>query len=319
MNFVKIKIDEIINLSELSTKYEMTIDEIIQFHNTHCDLHEILPLRLEKYTSHLYLPKDKYDNWAAQQVSPKKIIPRSVYDKKTYGVVIKGTSKNESTKIHYLIDVQRNGNSLKIHQHQVFMNDQEVNSLTEKLLETAGKSLYPLELLLNENDEILEISNTKEIRDRWTNNYLPELQNYYKDQVAEELINKLQLFFNDSNAQLKDLYKNIFINLYLLPIYKNISNTEKVISRSIYSSILNQWVPFSILTKYQKTFTKNQKIEVVLDGISNSDSEKINSSNLHFTYHLDKLNNCITSIHGFIDYEFEDDEISTFVDIYLQK
>ena len=60
--YVKIRIDGILNLEDISRSYEMTSKELMEFHNKHCALHELLTLTLPKYIEHLYIPERAFKN-----------------------------------------------------------------------------------------------------------------------------------------------------------------------------------------------------------------------------------------------------------------
>jgi hypothetical protein len=58
--FTKLKIPKLLNLEEIGEEYAMSVQEIVNFHNKHCRLQDLLTVNIPKYVEYLYLPTERY-------------------------------------------------------------------------------------------------------------------------------------------------------------------------------------------------------------------------------------------------------------------
>jgi hypothetical protein len=84
----------------------MTSEELIEFHNKHCVLHELLTLTLPKYVEHLYIPEKAFKKQESNQLKSTKLDLPNTESTKVYGVIVKFFPKE--LQLHYKIKIKGN-------------------------------------------------------------------------------------------------------------------------------------------------------------------------------------------------------------------
>lgn len=298
--YSKLKINGIVDLDNIAKEYELTRESLIEFHNKHCQLHELLPLHLPKYVEYIYLPTDLYEARQKKLVKNTNLYYPTPTGIKKYGVSI--TFLPKDLKIHYTIDVARKAYGLvKFHKNKTYVNNQEITRVIEQLMEKAEKALYPLQLSLNDDGSLRQIANGDDIYKRWQQDILPQLKSYYQSEVANDIFKKIDVKYSDINKHKKLLIKSIFYNLFMLPIYRRYPNYVSYGEPSVYFSGLNDNIGYNTTFKLNREYSRSGKIRLAITG-----QEKENNFTNHqkkgkfeFHYKLHPKTHEIFSITGY--------------------
>lgn len=319
MESIRIEIGDLTDLEILSREFSLPRKELIDFHNRHCLLHEILPDHLPKYIKYLYIPADKEIQWK------DKILPHSRLDLPdipadlTYGVLIKDSFSG--IQMHYLVDIQRGyENKISFTKRKMYVNGQELELMIEKLTEAASEALYPLDFSLKKNGNIDKILNAKDIQKRWEEEYLPRIKQYYVGTVADEFIGSLARFYETIDTNPEDLYTNIFYPVFFLPLYTSYPDYQKQESLRFYFSGIDQPVSYAALFSLQKAFTEQNQILIDIKGEEEENGEVGGKKgHLNLTYRVDRNTKYISSIEGELSIFYRNEEMNIYIEIYQQK
>ncbi|MET7038037.1 hypothetical protein [Elizabethkingia miricola] len=298
--YVKIRIDGILDLEEISRGYEMTSEELIEFHNKHCALHELLTLTLPKYVEHLYIPEKAFKKQESNQLKSTKLDLPNTESTKVYGVIMKFFPKE--LQLHYKIKIKRKQNRVELSKEKTFVNNQEVDKIVEQIFEKAEQTLYPLKVIIKDNGNILRIDNVEEIALRWRSEHLPKIREYYVSEVANEMIRRLDIALGDVNKRLDLLFRNIFYKLFFLDVYLSYEQFSKSGVLDIYFSGLGHEVSYETEKMVNKQYTSGNKIVLEIKGQEQEDPLNIKSTKgqIELLYKLHKETREIFSINGII-------------------
>lgn len=318
MDSVKVKIENLLDIDDLSKKYNLSKDELIAFHNQHCELHELLPEQLPKYIPFLYIPFHLYQKWEEKELSGFQMTAPTFPGELTYGVqIIEYPSK---MKMHYLVEMQReNEHTVSVTRQKLYVNDNELELMIEKLMETAGEALYPLKLSLNTKGSIKKILNREDIKKRWKETSLPELQKYYHGEVADEIITRLDHFYRDFDDSTEILYHNILYPVFFLPLYDSYSDGQKKEQLRLYFPAYNEIIVYHTTFSLQKKGRDQEKILIHVTGMQENNPENRQKGSLELVYNLDRETRNISSVVGTASFFHEQKEIKTEIEIYQLK
>ena len=157
---------------------------------------------------------------------------------KNYGVEIKNWDNNIlKTNMHYEIEVEcidykNQYFTFEINQKQVYINNIIPDTKIEKLVYQAGKTLYPLQISVNQFGQIESIKNHKNTKLRWISEK-ENLKNYYTGQKVQKIIDSIDEILLNENTLLRSLYKNWFFTLFFSPLYISYTDSlNRVIQRN---------------------------------------------------------------------------------------
>lgn len=299
-SYIKLKINGLLDLETLSKEYQISKEEIIKFHNQHCEIGEILPLYLPKYVPFLYLPKRNYENRNSEFVKSNTLqnpIRKSV---KKYGVVIKYL--HSSTQIHFEVDVKRDGNLVEIIKGKNYINNAEVDNIIEKLFEKAEQTIYPLKITVDKKGGFSKIENEKEIQERWEKEYFPKLKEYYVGETAEEILKSMDLTFRNLKSKQSYFSQSVFYKIFFLPVYQTYSGYSKNENFGFYFSNIQSDIVFEVKYTLNKEYTRGGKVALRISGneINNTLNEKSEKGSVDWLYKFQKDTHELFSIEGFV-------------------
>lgn len=311
MNYIKIKIKPPFYIEEIAKEYNITEDELRNFHNQHCGLSELMPRYFPKYIEYVYLPTLVFEN-RQKQLLPSKIIsfPQKKISLK-YGTIIRYINV-ENLQVHYKIDVDYlSKNQIKINRHKVFVNNNEISLVVEQMMEKAQEALFPMVCNLKPTGELFQIANYEEIQNRWKNVINPELNRYYKQELAEKIIIKLDLFYQNIRMKTSILNQNQFFNFFCLPIYGNYAHI-KTNEISIYFPSIKRVAIYETEFILDREYSKSRKIIIKVKGIEIETALNINEKKgiIELKYKLNADDFTIYSIAGFVN-TFSKNKINT--------
>lgn len=306
-NFAKVKIEGIFNLEEFSKEYKMTPQEVIQFHNQHCGLQELLSLNLSKYVQHVYLPYKNYEEEDIKVLKSTTLELPTRNEEKDYGVVIKFSPKD--LQIHYKIKVKRTLDLLTLTKDKTYVNNQKIEQTIEQLFEKANNTLYPLQILTERNGTLSKIVNADEVAERWKKETFPKLKDYYQSETTDKILQQFDNTFCNLNKKRQFLERNMFYKLFFLPIYQTYGGFKKESLLQIYHADIAKQINYKMQYTLQKKFTRGNKIALKITGVEDDNlfNENREKGKVELLYKLDKETKVIYSIAGFISY-FENDK-----------
>ncbi|WP_160139859.1 hypothetical protein [Chryseobacterium sp. c4a] len=320
MENIRIEIKDITDLDSLSREYDISKEELIAFHNRHCTLHEIIPGNLPKYLKYIYIPADKESKRKEKSILNSQIILPDAPEESSYGVVM--TTALPETKIHYLVDIQRKKKVVvSVVRKKIYINDQEIELMVEKLIETAGEALYPLQISLKKDGQAEAILNGKEIKNRWKEEYYPRIHQYYEGEVADETIWKLNRFYENMSGSTKVLHQNLFFAIYFMPLYTVYPDYQKEEILTFYFPSLEKVISYTAVFSLQKTLTDHDKILIHIKGVQINPpiAADLKKGSLDLLYQLNKETKSISSIVGRLSASHQNKGINIAVEIYQQK
>ena len=279
-DYIKYKIENILDLEEIAHTFELNRDELRLFHNSHCEIHQLLPEFLPKYVDYIYLPIENWKNWNSKQLINSTLILPHLKSTKRYGIVLQYSPQNLS--IHYEIEINRNQLFIEITKKETFINHQKVDLIVEQMIEKASEVIFPLHVKINDNGSLNEneIVNDKEIKKRWQDDTLPSLQSYYKAEIATDILSKLDRVFSHLNTKKDLFFKNHFFQLYFAPIYQIYPNFEHTSKFQIYFSSLRKFKNYMVKYELQKEYSSTNKIVLNVKAPDEND--------FNLTYKFDK-------------------------------
>jgi len=299
-SYIKLKINGLLDLEALSKEYQLAKEEIIKFHNQYCEIGEILPLHLPKYVPFLYLPKKNFENRNSEFVKTNDLqYPIGISEKK-YGVVIKYLHKN--SQIHFEVDVKRNGYWVEINKGKNYINNTEVENIIEKLFEKSEQAIYPLKITVDKKGSFSKIENEEEIQERWEQEYLPNLKEYYVGEVAEEIINNMDQTFR--NLKSKQIYfsQSVFYKLFFLPVYQMYSGYSKEDVFSFHFANIQNDIAYDVKYTLDKEYTRGNKIALRISGQEKDNFliEKSEKGSVDWLYRFQKDSHELFSVTGLV-------------------
>jgi hypothetical protein len=298
--YIKVKTEGILNLEILCDEYDMTAEELVVFHNKHCNLLELLTTSLPKYVEYIYIPSEKYKVRDVRLLKSSTIqIPAKPSDK-VYGVIIK--FKPKDLQIHYKIRVKRIEAYIELIKEKTFINNQEIDKIIEQLFEKAEQVLYPLQVSTNKNGVLKRILNNEDIATRWKTECFPKLKEYYQSEVTDEILEQLDQAYTDIDSK-KDLFnRNIFYKLFFMPVYQSYPHFLKKDSLEVFFSAISQNVDYQVEYSLNREYTRGNKIVLKLEGNEEENSFNKNKARgkIDLLYKFEKESREIFSITGFL-------------------
>lgn len=320
MESVKIEIENLIDFSLLSEEYDISKEELISFHNQNCMLHELLPEQLPKYIKHIYIPVDKYNQWKEKQLLSTHIGIPEFSGEFLYGVSI--IQEPSDLKMHYLVDIQKSHkNKVVVSRQKLYVNDEEVNLMVEKLIETAGEALYPIHFSLDQKGSLNELQNAREIRTRWKEIYLPKISERYVGETTDEMVAKFSRFYENLENNLGIFQRNIFYPIFFLPLYDVYPDYHKKQQIEFYFPNSGETVGYDSIFSLQKVYTDRGKILIHITGDQQDEEISLDEEKgkIDLIYQLDKKTRNISSVTGTLSTYYDNQEIKIFIEIYRQE
>lgn len=297
-DYIKLKIEGILDLQKTAKDHHLTPEELIAFHNQFCSLHELLPLSLPKHVDYIYLPPKNFLERDLKLLKSARLQIPQIKIEKTYGIVLNFLPKKLA--IHYKIKVERNAEFIQIIKQKTYINNLEIEQTIEQLFEKAEQALYPLQISIDNNGGLKKILNSKAINDRWKKEVEPSLRKYYQSETGGEIINKLDQAFSDINKKQQLLERNLFYKLFFLPIYQSYQNYAKDDYIRIYFAGISQQTDYKVKYELKKEFTRGDKIGLTVIGKEEENifNEKKGRGEIDLLYKLHKETHEIFSITG---------------------
>lgn len=226
-------------IESLVLELGITPEEVRGFHNIHCkDENSIiydLPTHLTELLVYPHIRQIKKENYPTAQFSGYTLSFKPNLKKVNYGVMY--TIKSGETEITTIkfdvsiafIEKDQNGHFVyEINKFETYINDIEADSMIDKLAEKITKVIYPLQIITNQENKFIDISNFEEIKKRWeiekekTNEYFDGDWSKNFQEISEKV-------FKNQSSLAASLVNDWFLNTFLVaftPITHPISNLK---------------------------------------------------------------------------------------------
>jgi len=159
---------------------------------------------------------------------------------------------NEELIANYDMSVKFMGYKKKLSVIELNRTNEIVNSAITvqnhavEFAKKCGQILYPVELLVDEQANIIGINNHKQIIERWLKNS-PILSAYYLGEVAENYLMQSAEIIQNPNALLAVLQSDYFVTAYFTPLIRYLN--DAIISRQFY-------LPMPVIIQIQQVASK---------------------------------------------------------------
>lgn len=287
--YIKVNINGLLDLEKLSQEYQISKKELVHFHNSYCEISELLPLDLPKYVPFIYLPKNNFETKKSQLLQTNILKYPLGKSEKNYAVVLKYLYADK--QIHFEVNVKKDENIIEINKRKSYINNQEIDNIIEKLYETAEQAIYPLKVSATNNGSLSKIENEKEIYERWQKKYFPKLKEYYVSQTADEILEKMNLIFKDLNSKRNFLSNSFLYKLFFLPVYQTYPNYTKESETSFYFANIQKPIFYDIQFFLNREYTRGTKIALQINGKERKDPikerEKVGTVDLLYKFQKD--------------------------------
>ncbi|REC46154.1 hypothetical protein [Chryseobacterium pennipullorum] len=298
--YTRVKVEGILNLEEFSGAYEMTPEEMVSFHNQCCGLQELLTVSLPKYVEYVYIPADKYQNREDKLLKSSTLSFPSLSSDKVYGVMIRFIPKD--LQIHYRIKVKRNTSFTELIKERTFVNNQGIDKIIEQLFEKAEQVLYPLQISADKKGAFGQITNHKEIKERWKTETFPRLKEYYQSETTDKILEDMDVAYSDLNQKKELFNRNIFYTLFFLPVYQTYPDFFRKDFLEVFFSGISRSVRYDTEYWVSREYTKGNKIALNIKGVEEEDPFNKNSpkGQIDLLYKFDRETGHLFSIAGFL-------------------
>lgn len=244
-------------------------------------------------------------------------------------------NNEEKRKITFITEIERlEPFEYSIRRKNILINDNAPNLVIEQLSEKIGNVFFPLEVETLENGNLKHISNLNEIKKRWKN-LKPNLAEYYKGKLAQELIKNVEDELESKNTIQNRILNSFFYRLYFLPFRDYIK--EENADFDLYLPVF----PFKNKVKYNSKLIDSKVSEegkrvIKISGkcidprsfdqiinnraISEIDEEENNCiGKVDLNYQFNKEDGSVFSIHAEISLQSKDEKKARFINFELYQ
>ena len=218
-------------IESLVLELGITPEEVRGFHNIHCkDENSIiydLPPHLKELLVYPHIRQIKKENYPTAQFSGYTLSFKPTPKKINYGVMYTITNnETEVTTIKFDVSIaflerDQNGHFVyEINKFETYINDIEADSMIDKLAEKITKVIYPLQIITNQENKFIDISNFEEIKKRWeiekekTNEYFDGDWSKNFQEISEKV-------FKNQSSLTASLVNDWFLNTFFSGIHTN--------------------------------------------------------------------------------------------------
>ncbi|MGM5631966.1 hypothetical protein O2K51_13800 [Apibacter raozihei] len=214
-------------LESIASALGLSLFELKNFHNNHCELFQLigdkLPGRLKEI---YYQPKKASVNRDISQLKQGLFTLNLNPQLKTniYQVMVSSFTGEKENTIKFKTEITwLERNKVRIYRTDLFINDEEPNLMADKLACEVVSSLYPMDLSINTSGEITDLLNDSEIQKRWNANK-KDLEDNYIGETFERYISKNDQIISSSGLLFQQIKKDWFYQTFFNGLYHEYSN-----------------------------------------------------------------------------------------------
>ena len=188
-----------------------------------------------------------------------------------YGFII--THLTKDLKIHYFITIKFIKYSrtsipiYEINRSQVYINDRAPDLVLYEMADKMAKSMYPFEISINANNEIVTIENYEEIFNRCKQTE-KELRQYYVGDTTEKMIDNFNSHYKDVDYLRNELQNNIFFRILFFPSQKQL-NLRFNQQTEFNCKVGENEIKLPVFQEIEPLYSNSKKIKMNVLGLQN--------------------------------------------------
>ena len=286
MKYKTYKIQKGDTLESISKKLDISLFELRDFHNNHCELDNLIADKLPSHVKEiLYLPSSEITRQTLTELKKENsfnFVLNPSLQKTTYHVSVTSYEGSKENSLNYTTHIQwLKRNLVLLTKEDFLINHKEPSLMAERLSEKLNSVLYPLELFLDGSGKISGINNYSEIKSRW-NLLKKEIRDYFAGEELEKFIQLNELVISKETDLVEQVKKDWFLHSFFNGIYQNYKLEENSISERFFPLIPPiPPIKYTIETEIENQEEK-QKIKLSFTGTI---SDARNSTDLEKEHH----------------------------------
>ncbi len=180
----------------------------------------------------------------------------------------------EQKRLDYAIDITFLGkNRLRIDKFDFFFNRRAPTLIIEQLITKINKTIYPIEVLLNNDGFVDAISNLETIKERWVKTKT-KIQTEHKGNIVNLLLKKTDSELNKPVGMAYSFEKDMFWSVFS---HANTANYDKIFEtkRELKFPFESYVMPllYKGMSRLNKYTTEQDTIETAFEGLANIPKE----------------------------------------------
>lgn len=120
----------------------------------------------------------------------------------------------------------------EINKGQVYIDDQAPEKMIDKLAESCGRVLYPLQITVNEAGQFTAVANQEQIAAAWEE-AKPGITQYYTGKVTDDIVEYMDLAVSSHAHIYQSLCRDWFMSLYFSNVYQGSDIIERPITAAL--------------------------------------------------------------------------------------
>lgn len=304
-------------LQSVAKKYNITAEELRRYHNTYCELPDLLGTEIT-HQKELIVPKPKSEENSEETPKEKerkkvsfapnnKLVYSPVNTHYQYGVMITLENGEEKNEIKYETSVkwiQKYGDYhiFEIDRtSKIFINEEEANDIADLLAYETSKVLFPMHLMVDEDGNWEEVAKYNKYPERWKT-VKKHLQKEFDGEMVENYFQKIEKILGTPEQinfyMLGDFFLRTLFLGYCFSYGKNFT-TEKHITFPI---IENGIEPrYKIQAKTDPYLDEYNLITIEMEGILDDDRSQADFINGNpFAFEIEEKDKKIESFGNFL-------------------
>lgn len=270
MNHKTYKIQKGDTLENISKRLDSTPYELRNFHNTHCELNDLIADKLPSHLKEiLYLPASEITSQNLTELKKENslsLILNPSLQKTTYHVSVtsyEGSKENSLSYTTYIQWLKRN--LVLLTKEDFLINHKEPGLMAEVLAEKLNSVLYPLELLLDGTGKILGNNNYSEIKSR-LKLLKKEIRDFFAGKELEKFIQLNESVISKETDLVEQVKKDWFLHSFFNGIYQDYKVEGNPVSEKYFPLIPSiPFIKYSVETRI-KDQQEKQKIKLSFTG-----------------------------------------------------
>jgi len=220
-----------------SVANELGIDakELRRYHNIRCNIPDLIEDDFKSYLELLILAPEKSDVIALEEKKPKKVM----FGSKAFTIPFYPININNSYKVEYIID--KGDNKIKHLEYnasvkwlnadkngicffeidrlsKVLIDGKGAETKVEVLAEMTANILYPMQVVVDQSGNWIDIFNYNTIRKRWEDEKIKVLD-YYEGKHVLKYIDAVEYTLRDEESLMKSLSDDWFLTAFFNGIH----------------------------------------------------------------------------------------------------
>lgn len=191
---------------------------------------------------------------------------------RTYGFSCQNLENDKViSTIHFEVDIAglysyiNDTFSFEISRKQVYVDNIAPDAKIEKIADSCSKAIFPIQIQVSREGEIIEITNHNEIKNRW----LPvkkRLSEYYDGNIVSEILQKMGSTLNNKILLKESICKTWLFHLYFRPLFNNYTKDESL--HFIWESPVfgNQIISYDVKQSVEEYYSATDKIYINVKG-----------------------------------------------------